>query len=238
MTRVSEIFGVMMLGLSIFMLSKVVPEVITLALWALLFMGLAFYMGVLDGDSNKNGLSKVFQVFGFASLLYGGSLFIALLSGSTSMMHPFEKFIAPIVVQSSNSVNTSSSSVPARVESVEEKKSHLGYSVARLMKEVEESKLPVIVDFSKKSCPSCRKLEAITFPNPAVVAELKRFKFITIDITNHTDDDKAILKKYGLFGSPNIIFFDKNNKFLPTKSLVGFVNPEKFATHLKSIVSE
>ncbi len=236
MTRVSEVFGVMMLGLSIFMLSKVVPEVVTLALWALLFIGLAFYMGAIDNSSEKKGFSKLIQVFGFASLLYGGALFIALLSGSTSMMHPFEKFMTPTVSRGS-AINTTSPSVHV-APTAEEKKFHLGYSVARLMKEVEASELPVIVDFSKKSCPSCRKLEAITFPNPSVVVELKRFKFITVDITNHTDDDKALLKYYGLFGSPNIIFFDKNNKFLPNKSLVGFINPKQFTSHLKSIVSE
>ena len=232
MTRVSEVFGVVMLGLSIFMFSKVLPENVTMLLWALLFIGTALYMGVFDNSSEKKGASKLFQLLGFVSLLYGGSLFIALLSGSTSMMHPFEKFTTPTVI--TTGINNAVPLVHI-AERKEEKKSHFGYSVARLVKEVAESKIPVIVDFSKKSCPSCRKLEAITFPHPAVVAELKRFKFITIDITEQTDNDKELLKHYGLFGAPNIIFFDSNNKFLPQKSLIGFINPKVFTEHLKSI---
>jgi len=237
MTRVSQVFGVVMLGLSISMLSKVVPEMVTMALWALLFIGLALYMGVFDNSSEKKGASKLFQLFGLASLFYGASLFIALLSGSTSMMHPFEKFTTSSSQRGVTSVvgDATIASVTHNEPTAEEKKFHFGYSVARLMKEIEESELPVIVDFSKKSCASCRKLEAITFPNASVKVELNRFKFITVDITNHTDEDKALLKHYGLFGSPNIIFFDKNNKFLPKKSLVGFVNPEVFTAHLKSI---
>jgi len=232
MTTVSQVFGVVMLALSIFMLSKVLPESVTMLLWALLFIGVSLYMGVFNNSSQSKGAFKLFQLLGFASLIYGGSLFIALLSGSTSMMHPFEKFTTPQVI-TVNSVKTGDSDVSTPKE--EDRSSHTGYSLAKLMDEVKASKLPVVVDFSKKSCPSCRELEAVTFPNPKVRSELKRFTFISIDITNQTDEEKAILKHYGLFGTPNIIFFDKNNKFLPEKSLNGFINPKVFAEHLKSI---
>jgi len=233
MTRVSEVFGIVMLGLSIFMFAKVLPESVILLLWALLFIGTGFYMGVFNSSKDKKGVSKLFQIFGFVSLIYGASLIIAFLSGSTSMREPFEKFTTPVVVTSSSRSSTSDTTYVAPI--AEDKSSHFNYSIARLKKEVAESSLPVVVDFGKKSCPSCRKLEAVTFPNPAVVEELKRFKFITIDITDQTDDDKALLKHYGLFGAPNIIFFSKDNSFLPKKSLIGFIGPKVFAEHLKSM---
>ena len=233
MTRVSEVFGIVMLGLSIFMFAKVLPENITILLWALLFIGTALYMGVFESNNNKKGFSKLFQIFGFISLIYGGSLIIALLSGSTSMRYPFEKFTNLSVLTSSSSA-TSTVNTPVAFTK-EEKSLHLGYSIARLKKEVEESSLPVVVDFGKKSCPSCRELESVTFSSPSVVEELKRFKFITIDITKQTDDDKALLKHYGLFGTPNIIFFGADNSFLPKKSLTGFIGSDVFTEHLKSI---
>jgi len=227
MTRVSQVFGVIMLALSIFMFSKVLSPTITLLLWSLLFMGTALFMGVFNNSSETRGASKLFQLMGVVSLLYGTALFIALLSGSTSMLHPLEKFTNPSVVQSGSTV--------AVVHSSDDGVSHRGYSVKRLLKEVEDSNKSVVVDFSKKSCPSCRELEALTFSDPAVVAELKRFTFISIDITEQTDDDIAILKKYNLFGAPNMIFFDKENKNLPKKAITGFIPAEKFTKHLKSI---
>jgi thiol:disulfide interchange protein DsbD len=232
MTRVSQVFGVVMLGLSIFMFSKILPDWMTMALWSLLFMGMAIYMGVFNSNRTFEGATKLFQLLGFIFLLYGISLFIALLSGSTSMMHPFEKFTNPTVVKGSLSAD---SPVVTNNEISKNENRHLGYSIARLLKEVKESDKPVVVDFSKKSCASCRELEAITFPNPAVQAELKRFTFISIDVTENTQDDKDLLKNFDLFGTPNIIFFDKNNKFLPKKSLTGFIAPDVFAQHLKSI---
>jgi len=144
---------------------------------------------------------------------------MGVLSGSSSMFSPFEKF---------------TSGAGAAVVEVD-KSGHLGYSVERLMKEVAASDKPVVVDFGKDSCTACAELEHITFPDPKVKEQLKNFTFIQIDLTANSDDDKALLKKYELFGTPNIIFFAKDNKYLPEKSLTGFIPPEDFAKHLESI---
>ena len=215
MDRVSQIFGVIMLGLSIFMLSKVVSVEITILLWALLFMGISLFMGVFSSDSKR----KLVQLTGLVSLVYGISLLVGFLSGTTSMFHPFEKF-------------TTSSN---QNHSIHQTEKHQGYSLARLNREIASSSRPVVVDFSKKSCSACRELEEFTFTNQEVKEELKRFTFITVDVTNQTKEEREILKKYNLFGTPNIIFFDTNNNYLKNKSITGFVDAKRFREHLKSI---
>ncbi len=221
MTVVSEVFGVMMLGLAIFMLSRIVPDFLTMILWALLFMGSALYMGLFDQSSSRVGMKKLFQLLAMVFFLYGASLFVGALSGATSTFKPFEKF-----TQIGSGIAS---------HSLEIKSDHRGYSVSRLMDEVKASKKLVVVDFGKDSCAACTELELITFPDQKVQEELKNFTFIKIDLTNNSDDDKELLKKFELFGTPNIIFFNKKNKFLPKKSLTGFIEPEVFAEHLKSI---
>ncbi|RLA82020.1 MAG: thiol:disulfide interchange protein [Epsilonproteobacteria bacterium] len=221
MTVVSEVFGVMMLGLAIFMLSRIVPDFLTMILWALLFMGSALYMGLFDQSSSRVGMKKLFQLLAMVFFLYGASLFVGALSGATSTFKPFEKF-----TQIGSGIAS---------HSLEIKSDHRGYSVSRLMDEVKASKKLVVVDFGKDSCTACTELELITFPDQKVQEELKNFTFIKIDLTNNSDDDKELLKKFELFGTPNIIFFNKKNKFLPKKSLTGFIEPEVFAEHLKSI---
>ena len=220
MTRVSQIFGVTMLAVAIAMLGRFLPEGMTLFLWSLLFMGVALFMGVFD-NKEFEGAKKLFRLLGLVFLLYGAALFIGSISGASSMFRPFEKFTSSVSV----------ASAPA-----EEKGEHLGYSVARLMKEVKASNKPVVVDFGKDSCTACTELAEITFPNPLVKEQLKNFTFIKIDLTKNTEDDKALLKKFSLFGTPNIIFFDKENKYLGDKTLSGFVKPEDFAKHLESMV--
>ena len=110
-----------------------------------------------------------------------------------------------------------------------------GYSIERLEKEVKSSTKPVVIDLYKAGCASCAELEEITFPNVKVKKALEKFTFIHIDVTDYTAEDKALLKKYKLFGAPNIIFFDKNNAYLPSKSLTGFITPEIFEKHLNGV---
>jgi len=219
MTAISQVFGVMMLGLAIFMLGRVLPDGVTMMLWALLFIGSALYMGVFESKAGE-GMMKLFKLLAMAFLLYGIALFMGVLSGSNSMFSPFEKF--------------TSGGGTTLVEV--DKSGHLGYSIARLEKEIAASDKPVVVDFGKDSCTACAELEHITFPDPKVKEQLKNFTFIQIDLTANSDDDKALLKKYELFGTPNIIFFGKDNKYMPEKSLTGFIPPEDFAKHLESVV--
>jgi thiol:disulfide interchange protein DsbD len=153
MTVVSQVFGVMMLGLAIFMLGRILPDSVTLLLWALLFIGSALYMGVFDSSDRNPGAKKLFQLFAVVLMLYGASLFIGALSGANSMLRPFERFTAPKGVAD---------------DAVEEKASHRGYSIDRLLKEVVASDKPVVVDFGKESCTACKELEEITFPDPKV----------------------------------------------------------------------
>ena len=221
MSAVSQAFGVVMLALAIFMLSRVLPDGVTMMLWALLFIGTALYMGVFESKAGE-GAMKLFKLVAMIFLLYGVALFMGALSGADSMFRPFERF---------------TTSTTKAVVGSPHSQGHLGYSIARLMREVEASDKPVVVDFGKKSCSACKELEEITFPDPKVKEQLKKFTFIQIDLSNNTDADKALLKKYELFGTPNIIFFDKNNRYLPEKSLTGFIKPEVFAKHLESIAN-
>ncbi|MCD6212596.1 MAG: protein-disulfide reductase DsbD [Sulfurovum sp.] len=224
MTAVSQVFGVMMLGLAIFMLGRILPDMVTMILWSLLFMGSALYMGIFNPSTATQGAKKLFQLLAIVFMLYGASLFVGALSGSSSIIKPFEKFTQVGVAVAG-----------ATTASPEDKESHRGYSIARLMKEVKASDKPVVVDFGKDSCTACAELEHITFPHPKVQEQLKNFTFIKIDLTDNSDDDKALLKEFELFGTPNIIFFGKDNKYIAEKSLTGFIKPEVFAEHLKSI---
>jgi thiol:disulfide interchange protein DsbD len=113
--------------------------------------------------------------------------------------------------------------------------SYQGYSTQRLLEEVKSTNKPVIVDFSKSGCAACKELEEITFPNLEVKEQLKRFKFIHIDITKYTKDDQQMLKKYNLFGAPNLIFFDSNHSYLPNKNLSGYIEPKRLQKHLQTI---
>ncbi len=136
MTVVSQVFGVIMLALAIFMFGKVLPEGFTLFLWSLLFMGTALYMGVFNSSSATTGASKLSQLLALVILIYGVSLFIGLLSGSKSMLHPFEKFVSkPALILPSSPIGKGSVGSEEKIASP-----HTGYSIEKLLEEVKKSK--------------------------------------------------------------------------------------------------
>ena len=226
MMRISQIFGVLMLMMALYMVERLLPPSLTLLLASLLLMGSAIYIGVFDNSDKRSGLSKLITLSGLVMLLFGAMLFVGAVSGSHSLIHPLDHL---------GGVRSNTLSVPIVAQ---DKSTRKGYSPAKLLEVVAQATKegkPVVVDIGKEGCAACTELENITFPDPAVQKELKRFKFIQIDITDNTPKEQAILKKYGLFGAPNILFFDSKGKVLPEKFLTGFIPPEQFANQLKTI---
>ncbi len=230
MTRVSQIFGVIMLAMALYVMRGILSPFWFLTLSALLLMGSAIYMGVFDDSDKRKGAAKLFQLFAFVLLLYGALIFTGALAGARSLLDPLSPFKGGSAVAVVAGTDRGSILVPM------EKRQ--GYSLEKLQAEItaaaREGK-PVVVDIGKENCAACSELEHITFPDPKVREAMKRFKFIQIDITKDTPQERAILKHYGLFGAPNILFFDSKGRPLSDKFLVGFVKPEAFVEHLKTI---
>ena len=226
MMRISQIFGVLMLMMALYMVERLLPPSLTLLLASLLLMGSAVYIGVFDNSDKRSGLSKLITLSGLVMLLFGAMLFVGAVSGSHSLVHPLDHL---------GGVRSNTLSVPIATQ---DKSTRKGYSPTKLLEVVAQATKegkPVVIDIGKEGCAACIELENITFPDPAVQKELKRFKFIQIDITDNTAEEQAILKKYGLFGAPNILFFDSKGKALPEKFFTGFIPPEQFTKQLKTI---
>ena len=226
MMRISQIFGVLMLMMALYMVERLLPPSLTLLLASLLLMGSAVYIGVFDNSDKRSGLSKLITLSGLVMLLFGAMLFVGAVSGSHSLIHPLDHL---------GGTRSNTLSVPIATQ---DKSTRKGYSPTKLLEVVAQATKegkPVVIDIGKEGCAACIELENITFPDPAVQKELKRFKFIQIDITDNTPQEQAILKKYGLFGAPNILFFDSKGKALPEKFFTGFIPPEQFAKQLRTI---
>lgn len=94
---------------------------------------------------------------------------------------------------------------------------------------------PVMLDFYADWCTSCKELEHNTFANPKVKKMLSDFVLLQADVTNNRDHDNALLKKYGLFGPPGILFFNAQGQEIKNARLVGYVEPKRFIDHLKNV---
>ena len=225
MENVSKVFGVVMLGVAVYMLSRIIPSWATMLLWAFLLIGSAVYLGALEPlKENISGIKKLPKVIGLIFLIYGIMLFVGAVLGNTNPLNPLE--------------NLTKSSSPTEVSTEQTKKSD--FKIVRNIKEIEDavksSNRPVLLDFSANWCVSCKELEHNTFSDERVKRLLQKFTLLRADVTKNSKDDKEMMKKFNVFGPPVIIFFDKNHNELKEKKIVGYMEPEKFINHIEDIL--
>ena len=214
MQNVSRVFGVVMLGVAIYLLSRVIPDMLTMLLWAFLLIGSAIYLGALEPlKEGISGIAKMSKVLGVLLLIYGIMLFVGAFLGSTNPLNPLEKLKSASYARVSQDIKNS-------------------FTVVKNQKELDgiinSSTKPIMVDFSAKWCASCKELEEITFKDPRVVSVLRNFTLVRVDVTDNTKEQKAMMKRYGVFGPPVILFFDKNHKLLKNKKIVGYIEADEF----------
>ena len=217
MTRVSEIFGVIMLAIAIWMLDRVLDSTVMLFLWAMLLIGSGLYAGALEPFKDANRAIKFFRVFAFVLLSLGVFELIGGVSGATNPLNPFEKFTSKKIATDDK----------LSFKVVEDE--------AELMSIINSSSKPVMIDFTAKWCVSCKELEHITFADKKVKELMRKFTLLKVDITDNSDADKQLLQKFTLFGPPALIFY-KDKKELKERKIVGYQPPDVVAPKLEKIL--
>jgi thiol:disulfide interchange protein DsbD len=113
---------------------------------------------------------------------------------------------------------------------------HLPFKYVHSVHELEmitsHSKKPIMIDFWATWCVSCTEFDKITFKDKEVQEELKKYLLLKVDVTNNSNDDKALMKKFNLFGPPAMIFY-KDGKELHQKQVIGYKNPKEFLKVIK-----
>jgi thiol:disulfide interchange protein DsbD len=203
MDTVSKIFGILMLAIAIWMLERVIPSY-TLHLWAILLMATAIYL-----YQQKYGHVLVHTLI-MIILLYGMVAFVGAVSGANNILNPLEKF-------TQNNKSFESGLTWKYVNSIE-----------ALEKAIQASTKPVMLDFYASWCVSCKELENITFKDERVIQTLEKFTLLKADVTNNTQEDKALQKRFNVFGPPALIFFDENKQEMKEAQIIGYKNADEF----------
>lgn len=223
MGKVKAVFGVLLLGLAIWMLERVLPEQLTMALWAALLIVTAVHLGAVDRlVPEASGWSKVWKGTGLLLLIYGGLLLVGAASGGKDILQPLRGVVfgAPPAAGSSGADSELSFRPVKGVAGLE----------AALAQASAEGR-PVMLDFYAQWCVSCKELERKTLTDPGVRAVLARATLLRADVTGNDPADAALLKHFGLFGPPAILFFDTDGRERADYRLIGFVEADVFRDH-------
>jgi thiol:disulfide interchange protein DsbD len=92
-----------------------------------------------------------------------------------------------------------------------------------------------MLDFYADWCVSCKEMERFTFADPAVQARLAGMVLLQADVTANSEADKALLKRFGLYGPPGIIFFDAKGAELTDMRVIGYQDAPRFLKTLRDV---
>jgi len=229
MNTIKAIFGVALLGLAIWILERIIPEQVTMLLWAALLIGSAVYMGAVERlDIDATGWQKLWKGTGLIMMIYGVLLMIGAAGGGNDVLQPLRsaKFML------NNSATTAEAT--ARVEF----KAIKGLNgLNREIKLANEANRPVMLDFYADWCLDCKRMEKRTFSDPGVQQSLSNVALLQADVTSNDDEDKALLSHFGIPGPPAILFFSTQGREIRQYRLIGFLAPEEFRDHVENALT-
>jgi len=224
MDAVKSLFGVMFIGLAIYLVSSLLPGAVTMALWAALAIISGFWIFSLHVRANQPAPSPI-RGAGLMLLVYGVLLLIGAASGRTDPLQPLEALQASSNVAATENKAVTSHGLPfQRIKSVND--------LDREVAAAKSAGKTAMLDINAEWCTSCREMEKYTFPDAAVMAALANTVMLQADVTANDADDQALLKHFGIFGPPTIAFF-VNGAEAANYRVVGYMKADKFAAHIK-----
>ena len=218
MRGVKGVFGVVMLGLAIWLATPFLSGTLVMLLWAALCLGSAVFLKTFENlAGNAHPVAKIGKAVGLALFLIGAAQLLGVLGGETNPRYPL-KWLAGSSAQARSTAPAFQS-----VGSVAELEARLAAAGGK----------PVLLDFYADWCISCKEMEEYTFGNTRVADQLGRFVLLRADVTANNAEHQALLKRFGLFGPPGIILFDGQAR--EVDRVIGFMEAEPFLARLQKL---
>jgi thiol:disulfide interchange protein DsbD len=221
MDTVKQLFGVMFLGVAIYLAAPLLPAALTMLSWAGLAILSGFWIFSLkarDGGPAPAPLRGV----GLIAVVYGVLLLIGTASGSRDPLQPLDR----LSVGTGGAAAGEHALAFQRIKTVDD--------LERAVASATAAGKPVMLDFYADWCVSCKEMDRFTFTDAAVQAALAGAVLLQADVTANDDADKALLARFEIFGPPTIAFFGADGVERKNFRLVGFSPAPRFAEHVKA----
>jgi thioredoxin:protein disulfide reductase len=207
MIAVKEMFGILLLGMAIWMLSRILPPVMTRLLWMALSAGAIAYI-ILGLTRSRRLHRKWAYTLGVAAGLMS---LLLIANNMSSIMNLNNNMLASNFVVGHNLQDLTTQ-----------------------LKLAKQEQKAVLVDFYADWCESCVLMDQKVFDKPHVQQALKNYVLLRVDLTANDNNDQAVMKKYSVVAPPTVLLFDKAGQENTLQRIVGEVDGKEFLSRLNT----
>ncbi len=227
MDGVKNGFGVLLLGVAWWIVSPVLPAPLAVAGWGAVLLCAAIFLRVFDQLPEGAGAGpRLGKAVGLVLAVAGAAQLVGAALGASDPLQPLK----PLVARGGNSP----SAVGAHVIGAEGLRFQRVRDVVELDRVLREAGRPVMLDFYADWCVSCKEMKRFTFTDPRVRGRLANALLLQADVTANSAEDRALLKRFQLFGPPGIVFFDAQGRPVEGSRVIGYQAPERFLQSLQA----
>ena len=235
MEDIKRFFGVVMLGVAIWLLDRIVSDTLTLAFYGLLLAVYGVQLGALEpvregGSRLKRGLALVLA-------LYGAIMVVGAAGGGSDPWQPLKPLTQP---QTESSGQAGGDNTAATADDGQhgpwidvDGRQGLRDALARSA----DADKPVLVDFFAEWCVACKVMEDTTLSDPRVLNAMAGYDLYRVDITEINQENQNIMADYDIFGLPSFVFFAPDGEEVPESRVLGEMDSERFLKHLERRVT-
>ena len=221
MNGVKTAFGILLLGVAIWLVERLLPGSVALLLWAGLAIGSALSLGALTVNPAQ-GWPRVRQAGGLMLLTWGIVLVIGASRGGEDPLRPLA-----ITATSPSAAEAGAPDSAQSITTVED--------LETLRATLAQSNEPAFVNVTADWCISCKVMERSVYPVPEVAGPLARFRRINVDVTASDAASREVLEHFELFGPPSLLFFDGGQELRDAR-IQGEVDAPQLANHLEGVL--
>ncbi|WP_298956754.1 protein-disulfide reductase DsbD [uncultured Campylobacter sp.] len=230
MEAVPKIFGFLLLFTAVWISRTLIGENLSLLIYAVLGAIFAGFLGLFDG-----GASGIKRALALVIALYSALLLAGFASGAKDFSRPLGNLIPQNARYSRGGLGGEGLQAGEISSAQNFSGAHFSFvhDLTQLRGEIENSKKPVIVDFWASWCKNCEQSER-AFADPALAGALDKFSLLKIDLSEDSEQNRAIKAHFNVFGPPTILFFKEGAEITSLRQ-IGSVNSEKLAEILSEI---
>lgn len=232
MDQIKVFFGILLIGVAIWLLSRFLDATLVLAMWGILAIVYAIYLGAIEPlehslEESPSGIKRTIKGISFVVLVYGVIALMGALQGNDDPMKPLANNNSIQVMGNQSNTHTNASpfeNIANKTQLDAAIKNHLAANPNGA----------VMLDYYADWCIACKVMEKEVFHHSDVQQHWPDLLWLQIDVTDQTPEQIELMTHFNLFGPPSMLFFSANGEQDKLR-IIGEMNKSEFVQHLNKV---